>query len=60
MQHDFWLVKPYYGLANQKLLHSDLQNIREKAKKMFLRMVGEYGPRTVPSLLTATVNINCV
>ena len=43
MQHNFSLSKPY-GLANQNLCYILIDKSWRKAQRMFLRMVGEYGP----------------
>ena len=44
MKHNFWLAKPY-GLANQKLCYIQSYKSWRKRQRMFLRIVGEYGPR---------------
>ena len=43
MKHNFWLAKPY-GLANQKLCYIQSYKSLRKRQRMFLRIVGEYGP----------------
>ena len=44
MQHNFLLAKPY-SLANQKLCYIQIRKFLKERQRIFLRMVGEYGPR---------------
>ena len=53
MKHNFWLAKPY-GLANQKLCYIQICKSWRQRQRMFLRMVGEYGPWWVGATRTYT------
>ena len=53
MSHNFWLAKQYDS-ANQKLFYIPICKSWRKGQGMFLRMVGEYEPWSLP-IYTARV-----